>query len=846
MERSKSNARINNFERNEKSAQKLKKSISSSKNLKIKTNISNIKQSNNSKNKYNTKNNFRNNNTNNNNDNSKYQTGGFAKINNKKRNVSSRGNISSTKNSSNNISTNNNESKNLVEKNKNKNNKKENFNQKKDNLLENIQNLDIDSIDKYSKMIIKDFFIFVNKVCSSQTNKEDLSYHFDVIFMIFEKIFYRIIELVNEQKQKQQIIKLKKLLDELISYISKAVVMTPCIDQIPNTKKFNLDSLEVFLDKIKQFCPTKEKFYMHLLLSLYKFCEQNQDFPKELNPKPSVLFFLKYVKEGYNETKSDKLLNILKEFISETQILNNEEKKLLDFNDNNNDNEEEENEDEEQENINIQKNLPLNSDIMNMPRLYNKQVENNINQINNNNIQNSPKINNNIQNDSDEENNENINNHSNKKIDSDIENDEENNNVIKNNNNDDLDINQFNTNNIAEKLKQFEAKLNKIPKPLKDNIEDSNNNISSNNNNKEIMYTKISPKHNLQPLDVEENNSSQNMNDIKNNVYNSKSKLGDDDFQKIEESIRLMSKRLDTTLNKMSEASGQKQNSRKLNKKSVDNSIINQKEKGMTSWNVSKISENNFTNDDCKNNLFNNNNNFSSEQIIEKIIKVLKNEINDNEVYIKAKEFFINLNSVESKLNFIRELRGNFDNQDFIANIPISNCTNFFDFILSILSFQILNFSKDENIIINLQELAEYLLPFRKLNDMFIIMLFLLKKYFPKNLNNKIEDIALVMIKVISYLLKELLKLMNKENVIGQEIICEINDLFTVTPPSTLTTATPNALFYQHIFTLLKSITDQIVYHNKDQLENIIAYLQEKKMVCDDYLKYLIRLKTSN
>ena len=127
--------------------------------------------------------------------------------------------------------------------------------------------------------------------------------------------------------------------------------------------------------------------------------------------------------------------------------------------------------------------------------------------------------------------------------------------------------------------------------------------------------------------------------------------------------------------------------------------------------------------------------------------------------------------------------------------------------ILTILSFQILNQSNNDQIIVNLQAIAENLLPFRNLNDMFKIMLFLLKKYFPKNLNNKIEDLSLVIIKVISYLLKELLKKMNKENVIGKDIICEINDLFTVTPPSTLTTATPNALFYQKIFTLLKSFS---------------------------------------
>ena len=125
---------------------------------------------------------------------------------------------------------------------------------------------------------------------------------------------------------------------------------------------------------------------------------------------------------------------------------------------------------------------------------------------------------------------------------------------------------------------------------------------------------------------------------------------------------------------------------------------------------------------------------------------------------------------------------------------------------------------------------------------MFKIMLFLLKKYFPKDLNQKIADLSLVMIKIIAFLLKELLKNINKEKINGKEIICEINDLFTNTPPSTLTTLTPNCSFYQNIFTLLKSITDEIVKQDKKELNGIIQYLQQKKIICDDYVQYLIRL----
>jgi hypothetical protein len=252
------------------------------------------------------------------------------------------------------------------------------------------------------------------------------------------------------------------------------------------------------------------------------------------------------------------------------------------------------------------------------------------------------------------------------------------------------------------------------------------------------------------------------------------------------------------------------------------------------------ISLNNNLNSNSNQNL--NINSSNNKEIIEQIISVVKGESNKNSIYQNAKIHFKKLSS-EEKMDFAQNLRDALENPIFFKQIPINTCSNLFDFILSILSYQILNQSSEEQIIVKLQSLAEYLLPFRQLNDMFKIMLFLLKKYFPKNLNNKIEDISLVMIKVISYLLKELLKKMNEENVVAKEIICEINDLFTVTPPSTLTTATPNARFYQGIFTLLKSITDKIASKNQNELSNVIQYLQENKIVCEDYILYLIRLQ---
>ena len=124
-------------------------------------------------------------------------------------------------------------------------------------------------------------------------------------------------------------------------------------------------------------------------------------------------------------------------------------------------------------------------------------------------------------------------------------------------------------------------------------------------------------------------------------------------------------------------------------------------------------------------------------------------------------------------------------------------------------------------------------------------MLFLLKKYFPKDLNKKIEDMSLVIIKIISYFLKELLKKAKKQKIIGYNLICEINDLFINTPPSNLTTKTPNCSVYQNVFTLLKSITDEIAFQNKDKFSEIISYLKEKRIVCEEYVQYLIKLNNN-
>ena len=782
----------NHFERNYSSDKIINTSFTNGKNVKLKNNLINKKSQNKIKNS--TKTNFK--------INIKSQTGGLNKFNQNKK-MANTGNI-----------------KNNTSKKNNKNNENININKKKDNLLDNIHNLDMNSVEKYSKVIISDFLVFVKRVCKEEKKEEDLSYHFNLIFIILEKILYRIIVLLNENKEnKDKYIKLKKLLDEFIRNISKVIILAPCIEQIKGSNKFDITLLETFMDKIKDFCLNKEKFYMNLLLNLYKFCEKDEEYPSELEQKPTVLYFLNYLKNGYYETKSEKLFTVLTEFITETKLLNDEEKHILMTFD-----------DEENENINEDNNI-----------INNEEEQENTNNISNEKEDEEKEISNTIENVK-ENNDSDLEKKQKEKYNNEIK--EE---IVINNNNEEKkeNIDKINTNNIMTKLKQFQERLNKMPNEKEKETtttgtEEKKSKI--NESNKIIIDNKKKEK----SEDSESEEDTKNVNNNKSNIL----KLDENDFQKIEDSIKIMSKRLDNTLNKMNQISSNKNNnSRRLN---FINNINTNSINNLNSINVSKISESNnnvsiITSESyLKNNFINSNN--SNKEIIDQMIKVIKGELNQGNIFKMINEYFININTAEEKLDFIKILKINLENSINLNLISINSFTSFFDFILTILSYQILNQSNCEQIIIELQGLSENLINFRQLNDMFKILLFLLKKYFPKNLNNKIEDISLVLIKVISYLLKELLKKINKDNnnnkvIIGKEIISEINDLFTITPPSSLTTATPNAMFYKHIFTLLKSITDQIIINNKAELNNIIKYLQENKIVCEDYIQYLIRLQ---
>ena len=676
----------------------------------------------------------------------------------------------------------------------NKENSMDSLEQKKLSLLKSIDNINEETIEKYSKIIIKDFFVFIKKICQHKT--DDLATHFELIFMIYEKIFNRIIIILKENKDKnkhQNVAKFIKLIDELMNLLTKVIILTPGIQQIKGSSKFNIIKFEKYLCIFSNYCFNKEKYYIHLLLNLYKLCEGgDDDFPPKFDPKYSTIFFLNYIKKANNEINSKKILNILKQFIAETNVLSLSEKNDL------------------------LEGIELNSDNEIDVSFGNKYINTNANN----------------KNEEDEECN----------IIKDKDNNKNKNNIDKKNSLDGTDthildlplkienskLKKNELNDIEKSIKLMSNRLSLNKFPTQENI---NRNIDekkrSNSNNNEIIKENNNDSKSKNKV-VDNNEIKKNMNSLNIPISVIRNKLTLNNKEKLLLKIHSTNRSPPNILKKNNENTNPKLNNKNNNINTLNSvNIIPQ---------TNKLKTNTNTND---------NNSKVYIQTINQIIKILRNESTDEGIFNLAISQFLKLSSVEQKSEFINYLNNSLKNPIFFKNISINLLLNFYDFILSLLSFEILKFPNEESNISTLQLLAQNLLDYCKLNDIFKVLLFLLKKYFPKDLNKKIADISLVMIKIIAYFLKELLKNLNKGKINGRAIICEINDLFTNTPPSNLTTLTPNCSFYQNIFTLLKTITDQIISQDKKELSGIIKYLQEKKIVCEDYMQYLIRLNNS-
>jgi hypothetical protein len=155
------------------------------------------------------------------------------------------------------------------------------------------------------------------------------------------------------------------------------------------------------------------------------------------------------------------------------------------------------------------------------------------------------------------------------------------------------------------------------------------------------------------------------------------------------------------------------------------------------------------------------------------------------------------------------------------------------------------NNSKDEqDTIIKLQEIAEYLLRNKEQTEIFKIILTLLRNHFPNDIKLPIDLEQLVQMKILSYLLKTSINTKHENNIQIKcnDILTEINDLFIKNPPSNLQKGIPNCQLYLNLYTLLKCLTDDIINDDKENAKCFVNDLKSgkgNKSACNEYVQYL-------
>ena len=688
-------------------------------------------------------------------------------------------------------------------------NKKETLEQKKDDVLNNISNQDEKSLETYSKNLVRDFLYFVNKVSEGELN-EDLSCHFKIIFSVLQKILERLTFLFSQNSSSQLIPNKNQLLDTVIVRMIKVLILVPCIPQINGSSKLDDGLFESFTETIKAHSRSKEKFYIHLLFHLVKFANKGKGCFEKVDPKLSIVYFLRYIKEGNAEIKSEEITNTVNAFLNETHFLSDEEKEEFYY--------------KEVNDESSDKSITQNMDDIEPPK---EEPEPNLGI----NSQNVSKI-------------EHVEQPSHIIIEPEKK--EEDDYLAKKIKESQLLINQKEIEN--KKLRDKIQKLYQQKKEstsMNNSIEQSQNKINIVNSSPLNISSIKGDKGDLNKI-IEENKER-----IINNLKSATTGEKGSDILKIKEQLNLTTKKLGIALQRMVQQTESKEKgiSERLNsiKSESTQSPIKETEIKLNPNFIMEQSEIHST--ISKNSNLNTLTDFfqpSQPNLpiykiqINSLIQVLDNKIVDVDIFSNLILSYKKLTSPESKMDYIKYLRCSLDNPLLISRISINIFLQLYEYLLTILSSEILYNPKEEAIIAYLQEIAEHLKKNRNLSDMFKLMLFLLRKNFPQSLSIKITDISLVMIKILTYLIKELIKVLvtvKEANI--TDILGEINDLFVSTPPSSLTNLTPNAMLYQRVFTVLKCLTDELVNIYKINMKEVIEYLEKNKIVCKEYIEYI-------
>ena len=213
---------------------------------------------------------------------------------------------------------------------------------------------------------------------------------------------------------------------------------------------------------------------------------------------------------------------------------------------------------------------------------------------------------------------------------------------------------------------------------------------------------------------------------------------------------------------------------------------------------------------------------------------LLDDKIEEIEIYIKLEMIYYNLKTITSKLDFISLLRQVLNNVIMLKNSSFNVYLQLFNFILSLQIYE-LNLS-DCNPSLPceyIKSLLDLLVNNKDLTEMIRIIIVLIKKYFPINMNVILEQKNIVILKVLNSYLKELNKAILSAYINIKSIFIEINDFLFFSPPSMLSEEFPLAELYMEIYQEIRNTTDNIIKScrskiMKNELMEAVVFVKSK------------------
>ena len=325
-------------------------------------------------------------------------------------------------------------------------------------------------------------------------------------------------------------------------------------------------------------------------------------------------------------------------------------------------------------------------------------------------------------------------------------------------------------------------------------------------------------KKELERLEYEEKQK----NNMNNKTNNNNLDFDIDIFKKLQEKMNKKSKILEETINKY------ELNPRKKIK------IINGNQ--------------NFNNFEDENNEFVSPKINNYESLIFKIPSILlDNKIEELEIYIRLETIFSKLNSITEKNNFISLLKKVLNNLLMLKKTNFTVYSNLFNFIFELLINELLSNNLNFNLPISyLQNLIEFLILNKDINEIICLIILLLKKNLPNNFMLILSEKKIISIKVLLYFLKKIKSILKEcNNLEVKKIFIEINELLYEFPPSMLNKEVPLIDLYINLYNEIKKIVNIIIQNyikknNFEELKNSIIYIKTKvPKTSKDFTKYL-------